>query len=75
MTYRVWFRDGSARLVEAENEAEARSLAKEGATLDAADVQQAYLLAKKRACNAARAGELAKEWAGLTIIRKVEKLA
>jgi hypothetical protein len=72
MTFRVWYENGSARLVQAVNEEQARAIAKEVAELDAQDIGLAYTAAK--ASNPDRARELATEWQGLTTVKKVEAL-
>jgi len=70
MTFRVWYRNGSARLVSAADAAEARRAARELAERDAADLGAACRQAKDKE----RARELAQEWQGCTTIAKVEAL-
>lgn len=71
-TFRVWYRDGSARLVSAADESSARGQAKELAELAALDISHAYTKAKK--ADPDRAKELAKEYIGRTVVTKVEQL-
>jgi hypothetical protein len=70
MTFRVWYKNGSARLVQAVNEEQARSIAREVAELDAQDISLAHTGAK--ASHPDRARELSNEWQGATTITKVE---
>ena len=72
MTFRCWFKDGSARLVGAESEQEAKVSATVSAKLDALDLSRAYT--KEKSSNPDRARELCKEWLGLTTVTKVEAL-
>jgi hypothetical protein len=72
-TYRVWFSNDSARLVTASSPEEALQVARELAELDATDLKLEYQSAK--AGNPDRAKELAHEWLGCTLVKKVESLA
>lgn len=71
-TYRIWYKDGSARLVTADSPSEAKALGRELAEMDAQDVSLAFTKAKKD--NPDRARELQREWLGLTVVTKVEEL-
>lgn len=72
-TFRVWYRNGSARLVSAVDESAARAEAKELAELSATDIKLAYQDAKAKG-HEDRAKELGKEYVGLTVVTKVERL-
>ena len=73
MTFRVWYKNGTARLVTASDAKEARGIAKELAEVAATDLSIAY--GKAKATNPDRAKELAAEYVGCTVITKVEPLS
>jgi hypothetical protein len=72
MTFRVWYRDGSARLVTARDTQEARAEGKALAEVDALDISDGYKVAKQN--NPDRAKELLNEYLGRTVVTKVESL-
>jgi hypothetical protein len=73
MTFRVWFKNGSSRLVTADSATDAREVARQLAELDALDISHAYTKAKREGCYE-RAAELKDEWLDCTVVKKVEQL-
>lgn len=71
MTYRVWYRSGAARLVDAETETEARGIARELGHLEAVDIKEA--LGNPKATEETKI-DLIREYKLHTTIAKVERL-
>lgn len=71
MTFRVWYRDGSARLVQADSKELAEGVGYSKACEDAQDIRSAYLCETP----GGRKDELLREYNNRTRVRKVEQLS